>query len=120
MGYLASGLCCIGALGGLSAQPTARLGNSLGMIGVTAGIASTIGLLQLTPEVLTQMAATCGIGGLLGTTIAKRIEITDLPQLVAAFHSLVGMAAVLTCFSTYLDHYPGFATDPAATMVKTA
>jgi len=120
MGYLASGLCCIGALGGLSSQPTARLGNSLGMIGVTAGIASTIGLLQPTPEVLVQMAATCGLGGLLGTTIAKRIEITDLPQLVAAFHSLVGMAAVLTCFSTYLDHYPGFATDPAATMVKTA
>merc|ERR1719228_3157515 len=41
MGYLASGLCCIGALGGLSAQPTARLGNALGMIGVTSGIAST-------------------------------------------------------------------------------
>merc|ERR1711970_1665974 len=120
MGYLASGLCCIGALGGLSAQPTARLGNALGMIGVTSGIASTIGLLQPTPEVLTQMLATCGIGALIGTTIAKKIEITELPQLVAAFHSLVGMAAVLTCVSTYLDHFPGFATDPAATMVKTA
>jgi len=120
MGYLAAGLCCIGALGGLSAQPTARLGNALGMIGVTSGIASTIGLLQPTPEVLTQMLATCGIGALIGTTIAKKIEITELPQLVAAFHSLVGMAAVLTCVSTYLDHFPGFATDPAATMVKTA
>jgi len=120
MGYLAAGLCCIGALGGLSAQPTARLGNSLGMIGVTAGIASTIGLLQPTPEVLTQMLATCGIGALVGTTIAKKIEITELPQLVAAFHSLVGMAAVLTCVSTYLDHFPGFATDPAATMIKSA
>jgi len=120
MGYLASGLCCIGALGGLSAQPTARLGNSLGMIGVTTGIASTIGLLSPTPEVLTQMLATCGLGGLIGTTIAKKIEITDLPQLVAAFHSLVGMAAVLTCFSTYLDHFPSFATDPAATMIKTS
>jgi len=120
MGYLASGLCCIGALGGLSAQPTARLGNALGMIGVTAGIASTVGLLQPSPEVLAQMAATCGIGGILGTTIAKKIEITDLPQLVAAFHSLVGMAACLTCFATYLDHYPGFATDPAATMIKSA
>merc|ERR1712087_99619 len=65
-----------------------------------------------------QMAATCGIGGILGTTIAKRIEITDLPQLVAAFHSLVGMAAVLTCVATYIDHFPGFATDPAATMIK--
>merc|ERR1712027_53998 len=120
MGYLASGLCCIGALGGLSAQPTARLGNALGMIGVTAGIASTVGLLQPNPEVLTQMAVVAAGGGVLGTTIAKKIEITDLPQLVAAFHSLVGMAACLTCFATYLDHYPTFATDPAATMIKSA
>merc|ERR1719481_2338436 len=120
MAYLASSLCCIGALGGLSAQPTARLGNALGMIGVSGGIAATLGLLQPNPEVLTQMLAVAASGGLIGTTIAKKIEITDLPQLVAAFHSLVGMAAVLTCFSTYIDHYPTFATDPAATMIKTA
>merc|ERR1712055_621575 len=91
MAYLASGLACIGALGGLSAQPTARLGNALGMIGVSTGVAATLGLLQPNPEVLTQMAVVAA-GGLLGTTIAKKIEITDLPQLVAAFHSLVGMA----------------------------
>jgi len=120
MAYLASSLCCIGALGGLSAQPTARLGNALGMIGVSGGIAATLGLLQPSHEVLAQMLGVAGAGGLIGTTIAKRIEITDLPQLVAAFHSLVGMAAVLTCFSTYIDHYPTFATDPAATMIKTA
>jgi len=120
MAYLASSLCCIGALGGLSAQPTARLGNALGMIGVSTGIAATLGLLQPTPEVLCQMIGTAVAGGAIGTTIAKKIEISDLPQLVAAFHSLVGMAAVLTCFSTYIDHYPTFATDPAATMIKTA
>merc|ERR1711981_634263 len=120
MAYLASSLCCVGALGGLSAQPTARLGNALGMMGVSGGIAATLGLLNPSPEVLAQMAGTAGIGGLIGTTIAKKIEITDLPQLVAAFHSLVGMAACLTCFSTYLDHYPSFATDPAATMIKSA
>merc|ERR1712198_567424 len=120
MAYLASGLACIGALGGLSAQPTARLGNALGMIGVSSGVAATLGLLQPSPEVLTQMAVVAAGGGVLGTTIAKKIEITDLPQLVAAFHSLVGMAAMLTCFATYLDHYPGFATDPAATMIKSA
>jgi NAD(P) transhydrogenase len=108
MAYLTSGLCCIGALGGHSAQPTARLGANLG----------TLGLLQLNPEVLAQIAGTAGIGAVLGTTIAKKIEITDLPQLVAAFHSLVGMAAMLTCVSTYIDHYPGFATDPAAGMIK--
>merc|ERR1711962_857337 len=120
MAYLASGLACIGALGGLSAQPTARLGNALGMIGVSSGVAATLGLLQPSPEVLTQMAVCAGAGGVLGTGIAKKIEIPDLPQLVAAFHSLVGMAAMLTCFATYLDHYPGFATDPAATMIKSA
>jgi len=118
MAYLASGLSCIGALGGLSSQPTARLGNSLGIIGVTSGIAATLGLLQPNPEVLAQMAGTAGIGAVIGTTIAKKIEITDLPQLVAAFHSLVGMAAVLTCVATYIDHFPSFATDPAATMIK--
>merc|ERR1712226_1045272 len=120
MGYLGSSLCCVGALAGLSSQPTARLGNALGMIGVSGGVACTLGLLQPNPEVLTQMAICAAGGGLLGTGIAKKIEITDLPQLVAAFHSLVGMAAMLTCFATYLDHYPGFATDPAATMIKSA
>merc|ERR1719481_493570 len=120
MAYLASSLACIGALGGLSSQPTARLGNALGIIGVSGGIAATLGLLQPNPAVLAQMVGAAGAGGLIGTTIAKRLEISDLPQLVAAFHSLVGMAAVLTCVATYIDHYPGFATDPAATMIKSA
>merc|ERR1711970_542005 len=120
MAYLSSSLCCVGALAGLSSQPTARLGNALGMIGVTGGVAATLGQLMPSHPVLAQMAITAGAGGLIGSTIAKKIEITDLPQLVAAFHSLVGAAAVLTCVATYIDHYPTFATDPAATMIKTS
>merc|ERR1712168_643307 len=120
MAYLSSSLCCVGALAGLSSQPTARLGNALGMIGVTGGVAATLGQLMPSHPVLAQMAITAGAGGLIGTAIAKKIEITDLPQLVAAFHSLVGAAAVLTCVATYIDHFPTFATDPAATMIKTS
>merc|ERR1712051_1117723 len=120
MAYLASSLCCVGALAGLSGQKTARLGNALGMIGVSSGVVTTIGALMPSHPVLAQMGIAAGAGGLIGSTIAKKVEITDLPQLVSAFHSLVGAAAVLTCVATYVDHFDTFATDPAATMIKTS
>lgn len=118
--YLAASLCCVGALAGLSSQATARMGNNLGMIGVAGGIAATLGQIAPSTEVLTQMAAVALGGGAIGSVIAKKIQITDLPQLVAAFHSLVGLAAVLTCLSTFIHDFPTFATDPAANVIKTA
>uniref|UniRef100_A0A3P9NWY4 NAD(P) transhydrogenase, mitochondrial n=1 Tax=Poecilia reticulata TaxID=8081 RepID=A0A3P9NWY4_POERE len=118
MMYLGSGLCCVGALAGLSNQTTARLGNTLGMIGVAGGLAATLGALKPSPELLAQMSAAMAVGGTAGLTIAKKIEISDLPQLVAAFHSLVGLAAVLTCVAEYMIEYPHFATDPAANLTK--
>lgn len=101
MGYLAASLCCVGALTGLASQSTARAGNALGMIGVSTGMIATLASLGVPTPVLTQMLACVGAGGLIGTGIAKRIPITDLPQLVALFHSFVGMAAVLTCISPH-------------------
>ncbi|XP_041091914.1 NAD(P) transhydrogenase, mitochondrial [Polyodon spathula] len=118
MMYLGSGLCCVGALAGLSTQKTSRLGNALGMMGVAGGLAATLGALKPSPELLAQMSGAMAVGGTLGLTIAKRIQISDLPQLVAAFHSLVGMAAVLTCVAEYMVEYPHFATDPAANLTK--
>jgi NAD(P) transhydrogenase len=118
--YLASSLCCVGALAGLSSQKTSRLGNNVGMIGVAGGIAATLGHMAPDAEILAQMAACLIGGGGLGTLIAKKIQITDLPQLVAGFHSLVGLAAVLTCTATFIHDFPTFATDPAANVVKTA
>lgn len=53
---------------------------------MSGGIAATLGLMAPSPEVLTQMAAVCVGGGAVGSVIAKRIQITDLPQLVAGFH----------------------------------
>lgn len=119
MAYLAASLCCVGALTGLSSQTTSRVGNVLGIIGVTSGIAATLGILKPTAETFTQMATCMGFGGLIGSVMAKRLEVTDLPQMVALFHSLVGAAAVLTCFANYLLEQPHFDTDPAANMLKT-
>ena len=95
-------------------------GNVLGMIGVSGGIAATLGLMSPSMDTLIQMGAAMGVGGTIGSVIAKKLEITDLPQLVAAFHSLVGAAAVLTCLATYMVDFPHFATDPAANVIKTA
>lgn len=66
MMYLGSGLCCVGALAGLSNQKTARLGNTLGMIGVAGGIAATLGALKPNPELLAQMSAAMAVGGSAG------------------------------------------------------
>uniref|UniRef100_A0A8C3AKQ5 proton-translocating NAD(P)(+) transhydrogenase n=1 Tax=Cyclopterus lumpus TaxID=8103 RepID=A0A8C3AKQ5_CYCLU len=117
--YLGSGLCCVGALAGLSAQRTSRLGNVLGMMGVAGGIAATLGSLKPSPELLSQMSLAMATGGTLGLTLAKRIEISDLPQLVAAFHSLVGLAAVLTCVAEFMIEFPHLDTHPAAGVLKT-
>jgi len=104
MAYLASSIFCILSLGGLSSQRSARLGNALGMVGVATGIAATLGAVTVIPSVYAQMAAVTALGGALGTVIAKKVAITDLPQLVAAFHSFVGLAAVGTSIASFLVH----------------
>lgn len=81
---------------------------------VSIGLAATLGSIHLDMPLITQIGTTMGTGGLLGAIVARRIAITDLPQLVAAFHSLVGMAAVLTCVSHYIAECDHFALDPVS------
>ncbi len=78
------------------------------------------GQLNISPDLAIQMAGAMGAGGLLGSIVAKKVQITDLPQLVALFHSLVGAAAVLTCVSHFITEGAHLATDPAAAVTKTA
>ena len=85
---LASGLCCIGGIAGLSDMKTARLGNVLGMTGVGLGIAATVG--EMPNSLVPQFLACSAVGGGAGYAIAQRVGVTELPQTVAAFHSLVG------------------------------
>lgn len=91
--YLFAAVCFILALKGLSSPATARRGNKLGMLGMGVAILTTLSL----PAVQSYAMIVLGlaIGGVIGVVIAKKIAMTAMPQLVAAFHSLVGMAAVL-------------------------
>lgn len=95
--YLASGILFILALRGLSSPATSRKGNRNGMIGMTIAVGTTLALYWTAIDLSTWgiLAAGVLVGGGVGAVIARKIPMTDMPQLVAAFHSLVGLAAVL-------------------------
>jgi len=93
--YLVSGVLFIMALRGLSHPTTSRQGNFYGMIGMAIAVATTLILAAPSFGGLVLIVAGIAIGGSVGAVTAKRIAMTSMPQLVAAFHSLVGLAAVL-------------------------
>ncbi|KAL0581556.1 hypothetical protein V5O48_000485 [Marasmius crinis-equi] len=106
-GYLTSSVLCIGSLSGLGSQATARQGNALGILGVSSGILASLAAVGFPPAVLAQFAGVATIGGAVGTFIGRRITATELPQMVAMLHSVVGLAAVLTSVASVLadiDH----------------
>ena len=116
LAYLIAGVCFIFALRGLSSPATAQRGNRFGMFGMALAVGTTLLLRapvpagsflpQPTPEdvlILLQILAAIGIGAAIGIITARRIAMTDMPQLVAAFHSLVGLAAVLVGWAAYLN-----------------
>ncbi|MGH6959130.1 MAG: NAD(P)(+) transhydrogenase (Re/Si-specific) subunit beta, partial [Dongiaceae bacterium] len=100
--YLAASICFIMALKGLSSPESSRAGNLYGMAGMAVAIVTTL-IASVTPSALSYGTILAGIvvGGGIGTVIARRIQMTALPQLVAAFHSLVGLAAVLVAAAAF-------------------
>ena len=101
LAYLVSSVLFIMALRGLSSPVTSRQGNVYGMAGMAIAIITTIA----TPGVLSypEIGAALLIGGLIGGVIARRIQMSAMPQLVAAFHSLVGLAAVLVAAAAFYN-----------------
>ncbi|SFJ52963.1 MULTISPECIES: NAD(P)(+) transhydrogenase (Re/Si-specific) subunit beta [unclassified Phyllobacterium] len=93
--YLVSGVLFILALRGLSHPTTSRQGNYYGMTGMGISIATTLALAEPSFKGLGLIVLGLAIGGAAGAYIARRIAMTAMPQLVAAFHSLVGLAAVM-------------------------
>lgn len=109
--YIVAGVLFILSLAGLSKQTTARMGNIAGMVGMGLALVATVihSLFLSATEpnrlpVLVTLAlilAVLAIGAVIGTPIARKVEMTQMPELIAAFHSFVGMAAVLVGFNSF-------------------
>ena len=101
LAYLVAGGCFILALRGLSSPVTSQRGNRLGMIGMAIAVLTTL----LTHRIasLGEILIAIAVGGGIGLVTARRIQMTAMPQLVAAFHSLVGLAAVLVGVAAFLN-----------------
>ena len=99
--YTVSAVLFILALRGLSSPESSRRGNTFGMIGIAIAIVTTVLVAGLGGQGLLLAGGGLAVGGVLGGLIAKKIPMTDMPQLVAAFHSLVGLAAVLVAVAAF-------------------
>ena len=105
--YLVASVCFIQALKGLSNPKTARVGNTFGMVGMAIAILTTIALISRQAEALgSNLGLGLGlllfglvIGGAVGAFVAARVEMTKMPELVAAMHSLIGLAAVCIAYA---------------------
>ncbi len=106
--YLAAGALFILSLNGLSNQESARRGNLFGIIGMIIAVGATI--LSGNVSNFGILFPAMIVGGIIGTVVAMKVEMTSMPELVAGFHSLVGLAAVLVGYSSYMDptaHFEG-------------
>src|SRR6478609_1887436 len=101
--YLAASVCFILALKGLSHPSTARRGNLLGIAGMAIAVVVTLALVYSNTKNVGMILAGIVVGGATGAVVARRVQMTQMPELVAAFHSLVGLAAVLIAISAIHD-----------------
>ncbi|WP_300668477.1 Re/Si-specific NAD(P)(+) transhydrogenase subunit beta [Desulfoluna sp.] len=106
--YIAAGVLFILSLGGLSNQESARRGNIYGILGMALALVATILGKAVTAYAL--IGITMGLGAAIGVMVSRKVQMTQMPELVAILHSFVGMAAVLVGITGYLDpemHYVG-------------
>nr|WP_283105018.1 Re/Si-specific NAD(P)(+) transhydrogenase subunit beta [Shewanella dokdonensis] len=111
--YIIAALCFILSLAGLSKQETAKQGNILGVSGMAIALIATI----LNPETtgVQWIILAMVIGGAIGVRLALKVEMTQMPELVAILHSFVGLAAVLVGFNSFIDLHPSTTTSVVVT-----
>ncbi|MFJ2692506.1 NAD(P)(+) transhydrogenase (Re/Si-specific) subunit beta [Pseudomonas sp. NPDC087336] len=106
--YLIASVCFIQALKGLSHPTTSRRGNLFGMLGMGLAILTTVGLIyklgaELAHDGIVYVIVGLLIGGTVGTIMAKRVEMTKMPELVAFMHSMIGLAAVFIAVAAVVE-----------------
>ena len=101
--YIGATILFILSLGGLSNPETARRGNLFGIIGMTLAVLATVFGPRVTPAGIPWIVGALVIGGAVGLIAAKKVQMTQMPELVALMHSLVGLAACLVGFASYVD-----------------
>jgi NAD(P) transhydrogenase subunit beta len=101
--YIGATILFILSLGGLSSPETARRGNLFGIIGMTVAVLATVFGPRVTTAGMAWIVGALVVGGIVGLTAAKKVQMTQMPELVALMHSLVGLAACLVGFASYVD-----------------
>ncbi|MCA8256819.1 Re/Si-specific NAD(P)(+) transhydrogenase subunit beta [Burkholderia sp. AU31624] len=101
--YIGAAILFILSLGGLANPETARRGNLLGMIGMLIAVLATVLGPRVSVEGVPYIVAALVVGGAVGLYAAKKVQMTQMPELVALMHSLVGLAACLVGFASYID-----------------
>ncbi|AOK14909.1 NAD(P) transhydrogenase subunit beta [Burkholderia cepacia] len=101
--YIGAAILFILSLGGLANPETARRGNLLGMIGMLIAVLATVLGPRVSAEGIPYVVAALVVGGAVGLYAAKKVQMTQMPELVALMHSLVGLAACLVGFASYID-----------------
>jgi NAD(P) transhydrogenase subunit beta len=109
--YIAATILFILSLGGLANPETARRGNLLGMIGMGIAVLATVLGPRVTAEGIPWIVGALVVGGSIGLFAAKKVQMTQMPELVALMHSLVGLAACLVGFASYVDTSTVFSTE---------
>jgi len=101
--YLGAAILFILSLGGLSSPESSRRGNLYGMIGMAIAVLATLLGPQVQPKGIAWIVAAMAVGGMVGLYAARVVKMTQMPELVALMHSLVGLAAMLVGFANYID-----------------
>ena len=110
MAYIGATILFILSLGGLSNPETARRGNLFGMVGMAIAVLATVLGPRVTAGGIPWIVGALVVGGSVGVIAAKKVQMTQMPELVALMHSLVGLAACLVGFASYVDTSTVFAT----------